>query len=110
MNERTRTKQQDRWLSEMNHELEEIRAQMAFNLRKHAVFPSDWHQIHRDAPIEPHREKVTVRLDADMLKWYRSLGRGWQPRMNAVLRAYMKAILSKEIEVVGDRSVMGKAL
>ena len=74
------------------------------------VFPDEWYKLHEKHPTEPHREKVTLRLDADMLKWYRGLGRGWQPRINAILRAYMRAILSKEIERIGDRSVNGRPL
>ncbi|MBV9288320.1 MAG: BrnA antitoxin family protein [Hyphomicrobiales bacterium] len=31
----------------------------------------------------------TLRLDADVVEAYRQQGRGWQMRMNAVLRAHM---------------------
>ncbi|MFL6646751.1 MAG: BrnA antitoxin family protein, partial [Sulfurifustaceae bacterium] len=41
-------------------------------------------------PIEP-KEQVTLRLDADVLKWFRSRGRGYQTQINALLRAYMEA-------------------
>ena len=34
---------------------------------------------------------MTVRLDADVLKWFRSRGKGYQTRINAVLRSYMQA-------------------
>ena len=37
------------------------------------------------------KERVTVRLDRDVLTWFRSQGRGYQTRINAVLRAYMAA-------------------
>jgi hypothetical protein len=33
-----------------------------------------------------------------MVAWFRALGRGWQPRMNAVLRAYMHAVISKAVK------------
>jgi len=36
------------------------------------------------------KETVTIRLDADLLEWFRS-ERGYQTRINAILRAYMKA-------------------
>ena len=29
-----------------------------------------------------------IRFDADMLGWFQAQGKGWQTRMNAVLRAY----------------------
>jgi uncharacterized protein (DUF4415 family) len=34
------------------------------------------------------KERLTVRLDADMVEWFRGQGRGYQTRMNAVLRAF----------------------
>ena len=33
---------------------------------------------------------VTIRLDADLLEWFRQQ-RGYQTRINAILRSYMKA-------------------
>ncbi len=37
------------------------------------------------------KERITMRLDADMLAWFRQQGRGYQTRINAVLRAYFEA-------------------
>jgi uncharacterized protein (DUF4415 family) len=37
------------------------------------------------------KKPVTLRLDPDVIEWFRRTGRGYQTRMNAVLRAYMKA-------------------
>ena len=34
---------------------------------------------------------VTLRLDADVLDWFKGEGDGYQTRMNAVLRAYRDA-------------------
>jgi uncharacterized protein (DUF4415 family) len=36
------------------------------------------------------KETVTMRLDADLLEWFRR-ERGYQTRINAILRAYMNA-------------------
>jgi uncharacterized protein (DUF4415 family) len=43
--------------------------------------------------LRPTQEKepVTVRLDSDMVAWFRRQGRGYQTRMNAILRAYYEA-------------------
>ena len=40
--------------------------------------------------VEPDRRKVHtgLRIDADVLDWFKARGRGWQTRMNAVLRSY----------------------
>ena len=37
------------------------------------------------------KEQIALRLDADVVAWYRKLGGGWQTRMNAVLKAYRDA-------------------
>jgi uncharacterized protein (DUF4415 family) len=40
----------------------------------------------------PQRKVHTgIRLDADVLVWFRSQGKGWQTRMNAVLRSYYES-------------------
>lgn len=41
-------------------------------------------------PVEP-KKQVTLRLDADVLEWFKAQGRGYQSRINALLREYMKA-------------------
>jgi uncharacterized protein (DUF4415 family) len=45
---------------------------------------------------------VTMRLDADLLAWFRQQ-RGYQTRINAILRAYMKAHESDERGDPADR-------
>lgn len=37
------------------------------------------------------KKTVTLRLDPDVLKWFKHDGRGYQTRINAVLRAFVKA-------------------
>jgi uncharacterized protein (DUF4415 family) len=32
---------------------------------------------------------ITIRLDSDVLGWFKRLGTGYQTRMNQVLRRYM---------------------
>ena len=41
--------------------------------------------------IPPPKEQLTVRFDRDIVAWFREQGRGYQTRMNAVLRAYVEA-------------------
>jgi uncharacterized protein (DUF4415 family) len=42
---------------------------------------------------EERKEQIALRVDKDVLDWYRAKGAGWQTRMNAVLRAYRDATL-----------------
>ncbi len=40
---------------------------------------------------------VTIRLDADVLDWFRSQGKGYQTRINTVLRRYVNAQRKRHI-------------
>src|ERR1700674_2585471 len=55
------------------------------------VRPTD-EKFWKDAKVVLPRRKevVTMRLDADLLEWFRQQ-RGYQTRINAILRAYMTA-------------------
>lgn len=37
------------------------------------------------------KPSITIRLDPDVLNWFKSQGRGYQTRINLVLRRYMDA-------------------
>lgn len=41
----------------------------------------------------PRKAMLSLRVDADVLAWFRAQGEGYQTRMNALLRAYMEANL-----------------
>jgi uncharacterized protein (DUF4415 family) len=54
---------------------------------------TDWRRLRgmSDEEVMPQSKKtVTMRLDADLLAWFRRQ-RGYQTRINAILRAYMNA-------------------
>lgn len=58
-----------------------------------ARIPEEWHRIAQGVPA-PAKVKQTLRLDADVLAFFRSMGAGHLTRMNAVLRAFMHARLA----------------
>lgn len=39
----------------------------------------------------PKKEQLTLRLDSDVLEWFKARGRGYQTQINALLRAFMEA-------------------
>ncbi|PHR00124.1 MAG: hypothetical protein COB29_16210 [Sulfitobacter sp.] len=39
----------------------------------------------------PGKKAISLRLDTDVIDWFKSEGKGYQSRINAVLRAYMRA-------------------
>ncbi len=46
---------------------------------------------------EPHGKRaVSIRLDEDVLAYFKKGGKGYQTRMNAVLRTYMEAMKRRE--------------
>lgn len=53
-------------------------------------FPDNWYE-QAEAVMPKPKVPVSIRLDADLVEHFRSTGRGWQTRINAVLRAYTEA-------------------
>ncbi|MDE2229387.1 MAG: BrnA antitoxin family protein [Alphaproteobacteria bacterium] len=51
---------------------------------------AEWFARARIVMPEP-KKLVTLRLDADVLDWFRHRGRGYQTRINAVLRGFVAA-------------------
>jgi uncharacterized protein (DUF4415 family) len=51
---------------------------------------ADW--INNVKLVKPTKQQVTLRIDRDVLEYFRSTGKGWQSRINNVLRAYMEAV------------------
>ncbi len=39
----------------------------------------------------PAKQQLTIRLDADVLNWLKANGRGYQTRINRILRAAMES-------------------
>lgn len=42
-------------------------------------------------PATPRKAAISLRLDEDVLEWFKAQGPGYQTRINAVLRAYREA-------------------
>jgi uncharacterized protein (DUF4415 family) len=47
--------------------------------------------VRRGLPPLPGKQQITIRLDNDVLRWFRAQGEGYQTRINSLLRAYMEA-------------------
>jgi uncharacterized protein (DUF4415 family) len=41
------------------------------------------------------KEAISLRVDRDVLAWFRAAGPRYQSRMNAVLRSYMSAVVAR---------------
>jgi uncharacterized protein (DUF4415 family) len=54
-----------------------------------ATTERDWRGAERGRFYRPVKRQLTVRIDADVLEWLKSNGRGYQSRLNSILRAAM---------------------
>lgn len=52
---------------------------------------SFWDHARVIPSLVPKKSSVHLRIDSDVLDWFRRQGRGHLTRMNAVLRAYFEA-------------------
>jgi uncharacterized protein (DUF4415 family) len=52
-------------------------------------FEIDWSRVSLEEP-EP-KQPISFRVDSDVLAFFKSQGKGYQTRMNAVLRSFMLA-------------------
>jgi uncharacterized protein (DUF4415 family) len=48
-----------------------------------------WKNAVRNPFYRPTKTSTTVRLDSDVLAWFKSQGKGYQTRINAILREAM---------------------
>ena len=47
--------------------------------------------VERGLKPTSNKQQLTIRLDNDVLEWFRAQGRGYQTKINSLLRAYMEA-------------------
>jgi uncharacterized protein (DUF4415 family) len=50
----------------------------------------DWHWSEAVLVIPPKKKAISIRVDEDVLDYFKQDGAGYQRRMNAVLRSYMQ--------------------
>ena len=46
--------------------------------------------VRRGRPVGSNKVSTTIRFDDDVLEAFRAMGKGWQSKMNAVLREYVE--------------------
>ncbi|MEO8243796.1 MAG: BrnA antitoxin family protein [bacterium] len=59
--------------------------------------PPEWHDIAKD-PKETPKRQVNVALEEDVLKFFKSLGKGYGAKINLVLKSFMHARLAGIVE------------
>lgn len=51
---------------------------------------TDWSGAVRGALYRPVKKPYSIRLDSDLVAWFKASGEGYQTRINAALREYMR--------------------
>jgi uncharacterized protein (DUF4415 family) len=64
---------------------------------------SFWRHAVRNPFYRPVKQQLTVRLDADVVAWLRERGKGYQTRINALLREAMLKDVSGQSRANGAR-------
>ncbi|MEM6371830.1 MAG: BrnA antitoxin family protein [Pseudomonadota bacterium] len=82
---------------DMMYELEHMQEDMMINWLDKSL-PEKWTGLDHGDPIDRHQTRITLRMDADMVRWFRKLGPGYQKRINRVLRIYWTALLAGHIQ------------
>lgn len=71
---------------------EEIEAQIAND----PDFSDDWNWGDAVLVIPPKKKAISIRVDEDVLDYFKHEGAGYQRRINAVLRSYMQQKKAKK--------------
>lgn len=58
------------------YELEQLQVELEQTWFDQSL-PDDWTGMDFFEPIERHKTRVTLRVDTDMLRWFRKLGPGY---------------------------------
>jgi uncharacterized protein (DUF4415 family) len=73
------------------------------NLRDEDIDYSDIPEVTQDmwakgkVRMPAAKEQIAIRLDEDVLAWFKAQGKGYQTRINAVLRTYVDAQAKKDV-------------
>ena len=91
--------------NEMQLELDALQQRLRQEWLDQSV-PADWDGLDSWQRLDRPKTRVTIRLDADMVKWFRKLGPNYSRRINAILRIYWLALLSGHIQAhEGDNTI-----
>ncbi len=96
MTVRRRSATEARIYTELLALIDAIERAEAESLPPAVVLPPSRRCLVPSGPDAPERVRDTLFLDGETLKWFRATGRGYQRRMNLVLRSYMLEAVARE--------------
>jgi uncharacterized protein (DUF4415 family) len=96
LDELKRMKSQTDWARVAATTQEEVERQIASD-------PDDWLTdanavLIRGIPPMPNKQRVNIRLDREVLDYFRASGRGYQTRINQVLKVFVRRAGKKDVQ------------
>jgi uncharacterized protein (DUF4415 family) len=96
LDELKRMKSQTDWARVAATTQEEVERQIASD-------PNDWLTdanavLIRGIPPMPNKQRVNIRLDREVLDYFRASGRGYQTRINQVLKVFVRRAGKKDVQ------------
>jgi uncharacterized protein (DUF4415 family) len=80
--------------TKIKSDLERLRkmtdAEIEASIRNDFDWSEDWNWGDAILVIPPKKQAISIRVDEDVLDFFKKQGPGYQRRMNAVLRSYMQ--------------------
>lgn len=67
------------------------------------INPEDWKSAVRGKFYRPRKQSISLRLDADVLAWFKQQGPGYQTRINNILREVMIAQINRQTKSLPTR-------
>ena len=95
--------------SQMIHELERLQEGMQSSWLDHSV-PPDWAGLDFWDEVKRKKTRVTLRLDADMVAWFRKMRPNYGPRINKVLRIYYAGVVSGNVSAYPNDRVIPRLM
>jgi uncharacterized protein (DUF4415 family) len=86
---------------ELFEQLKSFQEELVFDWVDRSL-PKDWTGSVSAFGQTCRKEKISIRLDEDMLRWFRNLGPGYQVKINTVLRIYWTALISGMVKAHYD--------
>jgi len=86
---------------ESRSDLARVRAKTEAELERDIAGDADFRDVPEDwsdtatAVMPIQKRLISLRLDTEIIDWFRQQGPGYQTRMNAVLRAYVRHVAKK---------------
>ncbi|HER25936.1 MAG TPA: hypothetical protein ENI69_02380 [Rhodospirillales bacterium] len=62
-----------------------------------------WQKAHVVFPAMEGKEPIKIRIDREILSFFKSQGKGYQTRMNAVLRAYVESQKKNQMAPLNEK-------